>query len=335
MIHERFDIERWKAVFPLARLRDASRGYLREERRRGRLPDEALATDQAAAAYIERSVDWYIFLLRDGDAVVGPYPLAALEQLREERLAMAPDVERVPTDVFVFARGEPPRREVTKVGGLPYWPAGRAWPRAASGAPLTFVAQFNFADSRDLAGEVPGDVLLIFNEPEYLSREEMQRVKGPGWVATRDRYGGPGLTGMHFAWLSLGINDLIRPGEVPATDWVITPCYGQIHRTYDCILGDPESEEYQQHPGVVCGTKIGGIPCEVQEDPRLFLPGRFLCTLGETLPDLEHPYPYVNVVEPLGLGADEEQYALRWGDAGLMHLTVADDGHVYYTIDSS
>jgi hypothetical protein len=133
VIHERLDIAHWKSVFSLARLRDEVRGKP--------------ASMQPTACIIS-----------------GPYDIAVLEQLREEAFAFLPDIERVPTDIFVWNRGEPERRAVTRIGGLPYREAGKPWPIARSGTPMNFVAQFCFADSRDITPDLPGDILLFFAE---------------------------------------------------------------------------------------------------------------------------------------------------------------------------
>jgi Domain of unknown function (DUF1963) len=139
MIHDRLDIDHWKSVFSLARLREAAR----QQGKRMEMP---------------------------GDTVTGPYEIAVLEQLRESSYANLPDIERVPTDVFIWSRGEPPHREVTKVGGLPYREAGKPWPMAPSGTPMNFVAQFCFADSCDIVpNALPGDILLFFAEGDEWS----------------------------------------------------------------------------------------------------------------------------------------------------------------------
>ena len=61
-----------------------------------------------------------------------------------------------------MAEGEPTDRHVTKIGGLPYRPAKMPWPTGQDGTPMSFLAQINFANSKDLVGELPGDVLLVF-----------------------------------------------------------------------------------------------------------------------------------------------------------------------------
>jgi hypothetical protein len=50
--------------------------------------------------------------------VTGPCTIAALEQLRDASYGKQPGLERVPTDVFIWSRGESEQRSVTKIGGL-------------------------------------------------------------------------------------------------------------------------------------------------------------------------------------------------------------------------
>jgi hypothetical protein len=96
----------------------------------------------------------------DPGEITSPYDLFAVETLRDRwnsRIGQS-----IPTDVFVFGKGQPPRPDCTHIGGDPYWPLGRDWPTDESGKPYLFFSQINFTDSKDLVGELPGDLLLIF-----------------------------------------------------------------------------------------------------------------------------------------------------------------------------
>ena len=70
---------------------------------------------------------------RQGFLVVGPRDIIPLEHWREEARGKTDLGPFAPTDAFVLAVGEPKRRDVTKVGGIPYWPAAREWPRHTGG----------------------------------------------------------------------------------------------------------------------------------------------------------------------------------------------------------
>lgn len=261
--------------------------------------------------------------------IVGPYVIAAQEQLRAERLAESQPVNQVPVDLFVFGKGEPPRRDQTKVGGLPYWPARRSWPRSESGAPLAFVAQVNFTDSRDITGYLPGDVLLVFGEPEWVPyRMPLQQPDGSIASGSYEIYT------LRLEWLPSGEDDLIRAVDVPPTDWTTEPCYGQIYRTFDCEFGG--EDETGQFPGIFNATKIGGIPFRIQEDPRDYFPGQYLCTVAGTRPTRRFPFPFINVSEALTsspTSAEEEPW-LVWYDCGLLYIYLdRTDGQVRHIVD--
>lgn len=87
-----------------------------------------------------------------------PFDLWACEAIRQRWL---PAHDTIPTDMFLWGRGEAPDPRMTKIGGVPYLPRDTPWPQHR-GRPLTFVAQFGFHDSRDLVSKLPGDVLLVF-----------------------------------------------------------------------------------------------------------------------------------------------------------------------------
>src|SRR5262245_32788489 len=138
MAHQKFDIERWKGLFPLEKLRKEAKEFV-----------EALRTEEPDRYESASDVEAHIKLMSpNGEIITSPRHLAVVEQLRTECLG-SKYLPEVPTDVFVFARGEPANRSVTKIGGLPFWPKERSWPTGKSGQPMSFVAQFCFADSMD------------------------------------------------------------------------------------------------------------------------------------------------------------------------------------------
>jgi hypothetical protein len=140
-----------------------------------------------------------------GDILVGPGTLAVNEQLRMEAFAGGRySGARIATDVFVWARGEAPNPAMTKIGGLPYRPKSIPWPLDDQEMPIRFIGQVCFADSRDIVGDLAGDVLLIFGDDDALLAEPERLV---------------------LEWSDLGIGDLIT--EIPRTaSEPLTPCYG-------------------------------------------------------------------------------------------------------------
>jgi Domain of unknown function (DUF1963) len=266
-----------------------------------------------------------------GEIVTSPRHLAVVEQLRAEWLGRR-QLPGFLTDVFIFARGEPADRSVTKVGGFPFWPKARSWPAGKSGQPMDFLAQFCFADSSDLFDSLPGDVLIIFADGRY----------GEDW-----HEGDAGA--LRFEWVNRSESRVVETGDIPASRWELFPVYGEIHRTKDYVMGEvtTELEKAYHQPwciAVVEGTKIGGIPRWIQQAEKI--PGRFLCSLGSVHPDyqvgsIRRTYPFTNFEGPLvrrrrGFRAGEEEIdgdrLLMWDDVGSLFLFLDDDGRIHWTI---
>jgi hypothetical protein len=68
---------------------------------------------------------------------------------------------------FVFGGGEDSNDRVsTRVGGLPFWPKDRPWPKAQDGTPKQFLGQFDF---RNIIWPqpLPGDVLTVHWDEDW------------------------------------------------------------------------------------------------------------------------------------------------------------------------
>jgi hypothetical protein len=257
--------------------------------------------------------------------VTGPCTIAALEQLRDASYGKQPGLERVPTDVFIWSRGESEQRSVTKIGGLPYYEAGKPWPTAPSGIPLTFVAQICFADSRDITPALPGDLLLIFTEAKNWGTEEDPLYDFMG-EAEDDSY-------LLFEWVSFHDCPLISQQEIPETGLRILPCSAALYRTWDYpqVDGFAYPDLAEDIPGVIEATKIGGI-CPWSETPWSTYAGGetsfYLCSLRSIDHERYWPFPFLNVPE------DDEW--LDWGpggplligDVGLINLFFQRDGTI-------
>jgi hypothetical protein len=296
MIHDVLDLAHWKELF----LREVIQMLTAEELQRERLD------------------------------LTSPFQLVINERLREKAGIFNCSHRSLPTDIFIFAEGEPLRRETTKIGGIPYLPANRHWPRLPSGKPLTFVAQFCFADSHDLTGELPGDVLLIFVESDeygldlnWADEAEMKRQ-------------------IVFEWVSIGDFPLVTAAMIPKTKWKPFPCYGAIFRAYDYPDLDkfayPETANYI--PTINSATKIGGVPEWIQYEE--LLPGRFLCELNSTMAEGVLPYPFLNRSAPLDKTWSKQRTGefgktdlLHWGDVGTLYLFIDDEGQIHWTIQST
>ena len=183
---------------------------------------------------------------------------------------------------------------MTKIGGVPYRPRSSTWPRDGEGKPVRFIAQLCFADSRDILGDLPGDVLLIFGDDDALLVEPERLV---------------------FEWSSLGLRELAVEVPQMAGGELLTPYYGVIHRTEDW----PDAPE--EIPGVFEGTKIGGLPRFIQDEPTPI--GRFLAALGSISAGYS-AYPLINELEPRGWSHGD----LMIGDMGSLYLFLDQHGRV-------
>jgi hypothetical protein len=289
-VHGTVDLAKWTCVFPLENERNRQgRGY------------------------------WPGHSHLDGYCrVTSPLSLAVNEQIRrviiEEPLAQW----RVPSDVFVFGEGPPPHPAATKIGGIPYRPREQVWPKGAKSRPLTFLAQICFADSGDIVGALPDDVLLIFGEGQQTAGN-----CGAGeWDATDQ-------VGLYFEWQPLRIDNPTREEDCPQTDWTLDEFFGVIHRTVDYPAIDPfmmrDGREIHA-PTVMAATKIGGVPYWDQYPEEM--PGTFLGMLTSFDPLTDVLFPFVNREDPLS--ADE----CHKKTVDSSYLQIGDMGHLYLFLET-
>ena len=197
-VHAKVDLVRWTKLFPLDKLRQEARDFV-----------TARQIENPANYKSPAAIEDHIKLMSpSGKRITSPFSIAIVEQLRAEGLANK-KYKTVQTDVMVFAKGEPEKREMTKVGGLPYWPVTKPWPTTTDGSPMTFVGQFCFADSRDLVGDLPGEVLLVFIDGKRMFEDSVR-----------------------FEWMSLGDWPLIQNDD--------TSSFGKFLCAFGSIEPTPE-----------------------------------------------------------------------------------------------
>jgi hypothetical protein len=119
-----------------------------------------------------------------------------------------------------------------------------------------------------------------------------------------------------FEWVSLGAFPLTTKAEIPKTPWRILPCYGTIHRTLDYPTIDVfDYRHIAEHISpVYVATKIGGIAPWIQ--PEEDIPGTFLCALNSIWAEIDEPFPFLNVPEPISYEDWDKSRALMIGDVG-------------------
>lgn len=253
-----------------------------------------------------------------GNDITSPYDICNIEWLRRGMVDEYAWGQSVAVDVFVMSKGEPANRYVTKIGGVPYRSAEDPWPLDGSGRPLALIAQFNFVDSIDIVGDLPGDLLLAFGDVS-----------------------GGIIESMHMEWQRIGVKHLIEPSQIPIECMAIEPCFGNRCRvkSYPDAVQKTNSK-YPRYRGKevwssywipqLQATQIGRAPFYIQPGDDS-LPGKPLCTIASVQPDPHEPYPWVNVPEPLCAEGEWPGTAnnLMIGDLGCIYISIDDEGKLY------
>lgn len=141
-------------------------------------------------------------------AVTGPIPFAYVEQIRREVVARGDSFgDPQPADLFVWNLGDSPRRDITKIGGTPFWPADEDWPEKSNGDPATFLAQISFVDSGRIFPNDDHMILVLFADDD-------------DGEATPD-----------YFWLHADDRELMPQHRIPKTSRFIEPCHAQLYQT--------------------------------------------------------------------------------------------------------
>lgn len=273
---------------------------------------------RVGSSFIDRYGNWGT---RD---IIGPRDACSVVAARKELRPYVAFGPPTPVDVFLLSIGEPEDRAATKIGGVPFWPRRREWPRSQLGKPLPFLAQFCFCESTDIVGDLPGDLLLLFGEGDL-----------PGSIIAR--------------WQSYTpCERLIDGAEMPVK--ARSTCFHGVRWRTESFL----EAEYDDNP--IClpnGTRVSDLwfVCELlgmQIGPRPFFPrwndsprttDRAICSMCSVLPTPEALYPFVNRSEPL---TDQESLEScvglsDIGDAdgfGVVCVTVGADGEAVVHSDN-
>ena len=258
----------------------------------------------------------------DVKSIAGPKSFALNSQLQQILTDTQHLPDGFPADVCCWNVGECSTRHLTKTGGLPYIPIDFEWP-TFDDVPLVFYGQFCFADSTDVVGDLPGDVLLVFGQPpgEY-----------PGFYT--------------FEWLPMGLSNLASLGDLPETPRQFKPCYASMLRTTDYETHRPlasdttEEDGYDldrtTYPMFFHGTKIGGVSTIVigdyPEDIKPWEPpGRFICQLDSLGRRSPGSWPFLNLERGDWVGDSNAGFMELTGN-GTLFLYLDDDGDIHEEI---
>ena len=225
------------------------------------------------------------------------------------------DASSFPCDYFVYGLGEPPKPWMTKFWGVPYRSRALPWPQADD-YPIPFRAQLNFTGSKDIVGDLPGDLLLVFCDPD----EVCEAV---------------------FEWGSTSIADPISMDEarrfLPAIESVFLDfcCYGERFRSFDLY---PDDNTFYSSVTCIGGASNFDVPnmrryntetrCLEWANSTKHV-GRYLGRLGPAIPLFGVDYPWINQKKAL----DREEFweisrKINPGGVHQHYLFVKEDGTV-------
>lgn len=201
-------------------------------------------------------------------------------------------------DSFYLGRGEPERRDITKINGLPYRRRDKPWPLDDEGKPYTFVFQVRLTESRRFIKNIRRDFLLVFGN-------------------------NPFLDDVRFEWVDAGLDSLVTPDEVPEPSWSFFHGYGLRFPTVN-YSGRRNS---RGGPGDYCEAPIMVMsyyrtPWELSGVAATICVRRFS-------PCVDVPYPWVNQIEPIsGAIAADPALSLSLGDREFVFFHIMDDGRI-------
>lgn len=259
--------------------------------------------------------------------VVGPLDAICLVAHRDELATAGYDFGNpVPSDVFIFSIGEAPRRDQTKIGGLPFLHRGDSWPTDSKGKTLPFVGQMNFRDSTDiLQTNLPGDLLLVFGDLPSSERSPEVVLLWKSFSNSID-------------------SELMNASDVPCMA-AFDAFYGTRWRTanYPIAYTNPQNHSFTASTkynamaaSEIFGTQISSAPFLLSRN-RKSMKRSAICCFAPVLPASEGPFPFCNTPSPLleirslrdYRYSDRHRFVdqwLTWGDSTSLYILQNEDG---------
>jgi len=265
-IHPRVDFDHWASLFPL----------------------EAFQKSKPASERTVGTPDW----TAEGKMITSPGHLCNIELVRQYHSRSQDLGPSVPVDLFLWSTIPHQQPYLTRLGGVPHRESKKAWPRHGR-KPYTFVAQFCFADSRDIvSNKLPGDVMLVYFLDHELSHD---------------------AEAIHIEWSSMKLQSPMTAAQVPRPAFTVPQLWGHIYRTAEY----PESGEIFYDAGhdgsylfpTTQSTKIGRETFFIQDDPHEDSQ-ELLCTLNSVFPAFHGPctrWPFIGL-ESLPEGRESSLY---------------------------
>jgi hypothetical protein len=265
------------------------------------------------------------FAKPDGEIITSPSHLCEVEFARDKMRSRKPLGTPVPVDIFLWSSGQPKKPYLTKLGGTPYRESSRPWPRSDDGKPYTFVAQFCFADSRNIvSNRLPNDVMLIFFKDSDSYKPSNQKA-------------------VQIEWNSVELSQPSLPSDCPEPSFTVPQLSGVRYRMNEY----PDSEDLffeseDEFPSgyllaVTQSTKIGRETFYIQNDVREE-GDELICALSSFHPSEEWPLVDMKSLpkEPQNPNGPYEwgKYRMMLSDVGCMYFVIDKGGSVSWHADS-
>lgn len=255
--------------------------------------------------WLRRAAQYEFPEVNDPEAWRHPSYPALLDRYRQEHEADFRDIPSIPKDVFAFGLGKPRRPDVTQFGGVPYRSSAADWPLDDNGEAMTFLLQIRVAESVDLLGPLPGDLLLVLSNDHY-------------------------VPDFNTEWSSFGISDLVRSEMIPRPKRTIPNCWGVRHRTKNFISKiDPALRGYDRIPfGYIAYGGITISPAEVEPGGE---PGAVatIAVIGVE-PLSGYAFPWINSENTPASGSRREKPVRFPFDSHILVMDVFPGGEIQY-----
>lgn len=116
--------------------------------------------DAGQAVHADLNLDSYEPLVHPGHLILGPSNLHYREMLIRNEQPLLQQYARTSICYFLGPGEDLADRRSTRIGGLPFWPKCREWPRDEFAQPIPFLAQLDFRHIQ-WPEALPGEILTI------------------------------------------------------------------------------------------------------------------------------------------------------------------------------
>lgn len=221
----------------------------------------------------------WLFGARGRDAVRAPLPLMP-ERLQPHAAAIAATVR--PIISVDVVNGPSLSATGSQLGGRPWWPRGRPYPKDKDGQPLFLLIQLNFADMPALEPFPRTGLLQLFISQAELygaNLDDLQHPDGFACVYHDDLAQPVDTTSAPHELAANGYLPLEEPLAARgltffADQMVVDPTDYRFETLLPNIVADDDLveayAEWTSGAAAVSAIRLGGYPTFTQQDPRAF-----------------------------------------------------------------